>query len=102
MPWLACCKQGRDLLLRLGSRLVCSFGLLSRLNADEAAMTATVLKLHNSSDQSEQRVVLPLPDIFASLVLGPALPHKNRACVHKLPAKSLHAEPLSVRIAAIG
>src|ERR1700746_164337 len=40
-------------------------GLLSWLNADKAAVTALVFKLHETSHEREQRVVLALADVFA-------------------------------------
>src|SRR6266478_5510318 len=76
-------------------------GLSSRQDADEAAVTAPVLELHEASNHREERVVLALPDIFSGLVLGAALAHQDRAGVDQLPAEALDAQPLPVRIAAV-
>jgi len=70
-------------------------------NADEPAAAATVFKLDVTGDQREKRVVLALPDVFTSLVLGAALANQNRAGVDQLPAEALHSKPLTVRIAAV-
>src|SRR5207245_5523529 len=77
-------------------------GLLRRLDADEAAVAAPVLKLHKSRDHSEQRVVTTAPDVFAGLVFGCPLPHQNRAGIDELSAEALHAQPLPLGIAAVG
>jgi hypothetical protein len=84
------------------SELICSGGLGScRLDADEAAVAATVGELHDAGDESEERVVLALANVFAGLVARAALAHENRASVDELAAEALYAEPLSVRIAAV-
>ena len=70
-------------------------------DADEAAATALVLKLDVAGDEREQRVVLALPDVFAGLMSRAALANDDRARVDELPAKTLYAEPLTVRIAAV-
>jgi hypothetical protein len=62
---------------------------------------APVRKLHDAGDESEERVVLTLANVFAGLVARAALTHENRASVDKLSAEALYAEPLSVRIAAV-
>jgi hypothetical protein len=71
-------------------------GLRGWLDADEAAVPASVRKFHDAGDESEERVVLPLANVFAGLVARAALAHKNRACVDELPAEALYAQPLSV------
>lgn len=71
-------------------------GLLSRQDADEAAVTAPVLELHEASNHREERVVLALPDVFPGLVLGAALTHQDRASVDQLSAEALDAQPLPV------
>src|SRR2546421_4292624 len=71
-------------------------GLLSRQDADEAAVTAPVLELHEASNHREERVVLALPDVFSGLVLGAALAHQDRAGVDQLPAEALDPQPLPV------
>jgi hypothetical protein len=96
--------ENRASKLSRSSRLIhClrGFGLLGRLDADEAAVTAFVFKLDVAGDESEERVVLALADVFAGLVLRAALAHENRACIDELPAEALYAQPLSVRIAAV-
>src|SRR6266478_3970146 len=83
-------------------QLVCDgHGLLRRLNADKATVTALVLKLYIAGHEREECVVFALPDVFAGLMPGAALTHQNRACVDELPAKALDAQPLTVRIAPV-
>src|SRR5260370_27687442 len=85
-----------------GAPLVCGgLGLLGWLNANKAAVTAFVFELHETGHEREQRVVLALTDVFSRLVLGAALAHQNRARIDELPAETLHAQPLTVRIAAV-
>ncbi len=76
-------------------------GLRSRLDADEAAVTALVFELYEAGNKREERVVLALTDVFSRLVLGATLAHQNRASVNQLPAEPLDAQPLAVRIAAV-
>jgi hypothetical protein len=71
-------------------------GVLSRLNTDEAALAATVLKLHEPRNHGVQRVIAAPPHVFARLMLRAPLPHQNRACVNELPAEALYAQPLPV------
>src|SRR5438132_586555 len=71
-------------------------GLLCGRDADEAAVTALVLELHESGNHCEERVVLALTDVLSGLVLRAALAHQNRAGVDQLSAKALDAQPLSV------
>src|SRR5205807_7739725 len=77
------------------------FGLRRRLDADEPPLASPILKLHEARDHSVQRIIAAPPDIVARLALRPAPPHKNRACIDQLPAEALHAQPLSVGIAAV-
>ena len=80
-----------------GTQLIrCGLGLLCGRDADKAAVTALVFKLHESGDHGEERVVFPLTDVFSRLMLRAALPHQNGARVDELPAKPLDAQPLSV------
>ena len=71
-------------------------GLLSGLNADEAAVTAPVNEFYMTGNERKERVVFALAHVFAGLVLRPALAHENRSCVDKLAAEALYAQPLSV------
>jgi hypothetical protein len=71
------------------------------LDADEAAVASAVGELDDAGDESEERVVLALADVFAGLMARAALADENRACVDELAAEALYAEPLSVRIAAV-
>src|SRR5713226_10218890 len=78
---------------------------LSRLrssNADKSPVPPLILKLHVPRHQRVQRIVLALPDIYARLMLRPALPNQNRSRIHKLSAKALHAQPLPMRIPPVG
>jgi hypothetical protein len=81
--------------------LVCSCRFGGGLDADEAAVAATVLKPDVAGYEREESVVFALADVFAGLVLGAALAHENRAGVDELAAEALYAEPLSVRVAAV-
>ena len=49
----------------------------------------------------EQRIVLGAQDILARLVVRAALADQNAAAGDNLPAKPLHSEPLSVRVASV-
>src|SRR5260370_35332042 len=74
---------------------------LSRLrssNADKSPVPPLILKLHVPRPQRVQRIVLALPNVHASLMLRPALPHQNCSRIHQLPAKALHSQPLPMRI----
>jgi len=66
------------------------------LDADEAAVAAPVGELNDTGDESEERVVLALADVFACLVARAALAHENRASIDELAAEAFYAEPLSV------
>src|SRR5580704_1490482 len=87
---------------RLGKKSSLVYGgrsrlsLLSRVHADEPPVAALILKFHDAGNQREQGVVLTLADIHASLMLGAALPHQNRARIDELSAKPLDAQPLPV------
>src|SRR5438876_629142 len=76
-------------------------GLLGRLDANEAAVAALVLKLHDASNHGVKRVVLALTDVFTSLMFGATLACQNRAGVDEFAAEALDAQPLPVRIAAV-
>src|SRR6266851_8760947 len=95
-------EQGRIEVSPYKMQLIRSgLGLRSRLDADEAAVTALVFELYEAGNEREKRVVLALTDVFSRLVLGAALAHQNCAGVDELPAKALDAQPLAVRIAAV-
>src|SRR4030095_1143714 len=70
-------------------------------DADEAPAASAVFKLDVSSDQREQRVVLALAYIVASLMLGASLANQDGAGINQLAAETLYAQPLAVRIAAV-
>lgn len=76
--------------------------LLRRMDTDEPPVPASVFELHHAGDQREQRVVAASPDILSGLMLRAALPDQNRARIDKLPTETLYAQPLSMRIAAVG
>ena len=59
-------------------------------------MPASIRELDDAGDESEERVILALANVFASLVACAALAHKNRARVDELTAEALYAQPLSV------
>jgi hypothetical protein len=71
-------------------------GLHSWLDADETPVPASVSELNDAGDESEERVVLALTNVFAGLVARTALAHENRACVDELSAEAFYAQPLSV------
>jgi len=58
--------------------------LLSRLDADEAAVAAPVQKLHVAGDHREERVVLAPPDVLSPLMLVPRWRTRIVAGVNKL------------------
>ena len=55
----------------------------------------------DAGDFGEQGIVLADADVHARLDLGAALAHDDRPAGHKLPAESLHAQPLRIRIATV-
>jgi hypothetical protein len=74
---------------------------LRRCNADVAATIAAVFKLYKSIDEREERIVFPAANINSGLVPRAALANQNRARVNPFAAKAFHAEPLSLRVAAV-
>src|SRR5207245_5058547 len=76
-------------------------GLLCWLDADKAAVTALIFKLHKTGHERKERVVLALADVFSRLVLGAAPTHQNRICVAELPAERLDPHAFPVWIAAV-
>src|ERR1700674_4308910 len=77
------------------------FRLVGGVHADEPSVAALVLELNDPGHERVQGVVLTLPDIHARLVLCAALADEDGAGVDQLPAKTLHSQPLAVRIAAV-
>src|SRR5258708_12256920 len=69
-----------------------------RSHGNEPPMPAPVHKCHVTRHQRVQRVVLALPDIHASLMLRPALPHQDCSIIDALPSKPLHTNPPPSRI----
>src|SRR5690606_37035031 len=63
--------------------------------------TAAALEAHHAIDEREERVITPAAHVLSRVELGAALPHEDVARQHALPAESLHAEPLRVRVAAV-
>ena len=86
---------------RYGLGLCQGRSLLWRQYTDVAAVLALVLKQHDAIDEREQRVVLTAAYIYAGLVARASLANQDRTRVDHLAAESLHAEPLSLRVAAI-
>src|ERR1044072_1889519 len=82
-------------------RLLCGRGRLRRVDADELALPALVLKLDHAVDEREQRIVLAAADVLARLPLRPALPREDVAAQNDFAAKLLQAESLRVRVAAV-
>src|SRR6516162_6845349 len=83
---------------RRPSPLVRGLFCFRRPYVHEPPARAPVFELNVPGHQREQRVVLALRHVLARAMLGSALAHDNRACVHQLPAEPLYPEPLSVRI----
>src|SRR5690606_9163302 len=62
---------------------------------------APPLEADHAVDQREQRVVLPAAPVLDRMELGSPLPDQDVAGQDELPAETLHAEPLRVRVAAV-
>src|SRR5580704_6356884 len=69
--------------------------------ADVAPVAALILKQDDAIDQRKQTVIFRQRNIFSRLVVRAALANQNAAASYELAAKSLNAEPLSVRVASI-
>jgi len=91
------------LIDRNGGRLLGRKGgqILRPQYADEFPLRAFILEEHDPIDDREERVVLGAADILAGLVARPALTDEDATAGDHLPAKSLHAQPLAVRIASV-
>src|SRR5262249_35143698 len=89
-------KKKRASINEARKRLSAKNLVRGRNDADEASATALVFELHVAGDESKQRVVLALIDVFASLMLRAALAHEDRARVDELAAEPLYAKPLTV------
>src|SRR5215468_6508078 len=89
-------KKKRASINEARKRLSAKNLVRGRNDADEASATAFVFELHVAGDESKQRVVLALTDVFASLMLRAALAHEDRARVDELAAEPLYAKPLTV------
>src|SRR5947199_9387574 len=72
-----------------------------RVDADELAVAALVLELHDAVHEREQRVVLAAPDVLARLPLRPALPRQDVAAQDLLAAELLQAQTLRMRVAPV-
>src|SRR4051794_36259821 len=75
--------------------------LRQRDNRDEHAAFGFGLELDATVTQCEQRMILAKPDIAAGVPLGAALARDDVAGDHGLTAENLHAQPLTVRVAAV-
>ena len=75
--------------------------LFEWLDGDKSAAIALIFKLDDSVDFGEQRVIFADADVQAGFELRSTLPDKNGSTGHDLAAKTLHAEPLRVAIAAV-
>ena len=69
---------------------------LCRIDVDEAAMLALILKAHDAVDLGEQSVVLAATDVGSGLERCAALPHDDAATKNRLTAEDLDSEPLRV------
>src|SRR5579862_1024064 len=88
---LVCWRRGRR----------CRGCLLRRQDADVAPILAFVLEKHDAVNQGEERIVFAAGDVYSWLVTRAALTDQNCSRMDHLAAESLHAEPLSLRIAAV-
>lgn len=73
---------------------------LIRIDADSAAIIRS-LELDLTVDQCENRVVFSNSDVFARMKLGAALSNDDAAGTNDLTLKSLDAESIRIRIAAV-
>ena len=79
--------------------LVSRLGFLLRsdgLDANEAARTPTVNKLHAAVNLCKERIVTAATDIQSRLERCSTLPHDNRSAGNQLAAESLYAQALCV------
>jgi hypothetical protein len=76
--------------------LVRGLGGFRGLHVNEPPAPASVLELHVTGDQGKQCVILAHSYVLACAVFRAALPDDDRACIDKLAAKTLYAQPLSV------
>src|SRR5690606_41249100 len=72
-----------------------------RIDRDVLPGAAPPLEADHAVNQREQRVVLPAAHVLARMELGSPLPDQDVAGQDELPAETLHAEPLRVRVAAV-
>jgi hypothetical protein len=70
-------------------------------DADKLAQPSAVAKCNHAVNLGEQGVVFAPADVFTGLDFGAALAHDNRPARNQLPAESLHAEPLRIRVAPV-
>jgi len=66
------------------------------IDTNEFASAALILKLHDTFDQREQRIVLSASDIVARLPLCATLASEDIAAEHAFAAKFLKPKPLRV------
>ena len=71
------------------------------LDHDELAERSAIDELDASGDLREQGVVLATADVQARLHASAALAHDDRSARHELPAESLKAKSLRVRVAPV-
>jgi len=71
------------------------------VNAYEFSFPALVLKLHETLDQREQRIVFAAAYIFARLPFRTALTRKDIPAENFLPAEFLQTQALRMRITTV-
>jgi hypothetical protein len=69
--------------------------------ADEFALPALVLELHDPFDQRKERVVLTTADVLARFPLRATLAGEDVAAKHVLAAEFLQPKPLGIRVASV-
>jgi hypothetical protein len=68
---------------------------------DDVNSPPAAIKLNKPVDHGENGIVRAHADASTWPELSPDLSHQNVAGPHRLPAKTLHPTPLSVRITAV-
>lgn len=75
--------------------------LASRIYADFAHNIFVAFELHDSVNQSEERIVTASADVLAGMQFRTALAHQNAACLHGLSTELLDAKSLRVTVSSV-
>lgn len=83
-------------VLKFETEVLCLF----RVHAD-SSLVRRALEFHLAVDEGEQGVILADPSVRSRMKLGAPLANEYRAGTNNLTTKSLHAETLSIGVAAV-